>query len=61
MLPIPLPLTPRTCAAAGCAAHTTSSADNIAMRIFRAVDHTPKAVPLALVARVEEINLTQVE
>ncbi len=41
--------------------HTTSSADNVAMLIFRAVDNTPKAVPLALVARLEEIDLTQVE
>src|SRR3546814_2757345 len=31
------------------------------MLIFRAVDKTPKAVPLALVARFEEIDLTQVE
>src|SRR3546814_9869547 len=31
------------------------------MLIFRAVDKTPKAVPLALVARLEEIDLTQVE
>jgi two-component system chemotaxis sensor kinase CheA len=41
--------------------HTTTSADNVAMLIFRAIDKTPKAVPLALVARLEEIDLTQVE
>src|SRR3546814_653179 len=41
--------------------HAASSIDSIAMLIFRAVDKTPKAVPLALVARLEEIDLTQVE
>ena len=41
--------------------HASSSADSVAMLIFRAVDDTPKAVPLALVARLEEIDLTQVE
>jgi two-component system chemotaxis sensor kinase CheA len=41
--------------------HTSSSSDSTAMLIFRAVDNTPKAVPLALVARLEEIDLTQVE
>lgn len=41
--------------------HTTTSADNVAMLIFRAIDKTPKAVPLALVARLEEVDLTQVE
>jgi two-component system, chemotaxis family, sensor kinase CheA len=41
--------------------HTTTSSDSVAMLIFRAVDNTPKAVPLALVARLEEIDLTQVE
>src|SRR3546814_10933773 len=38
-----------------------SSSDSVAMLIFRANDRTPKAVPLALVARLEEIDLTQVE
>jgi two-component system chemotaxis sensor kinase CheA len=41
--------------------HSSSSADNVAMLIFHAVDNTPKAVPLALVARLEEIDLKQVE
>lgn len=35
--------------------------DNITMLIFRAVDDTPKAVPLALVARLEDIDLARVE
>jgi len=35
--------------------------DRVAMLIFRAGDETPKAVPLALVARLEEINLAKVE
>jgi len=39
----------------------SSSGDRAAMLIFRAVDDTPKAVPLALVARLEEIDLAQVE
>ncbi len=33
----------------------------VAMLVFRAVSESPKAVPLALVARLEEIDLTQVE
>ncbi len=41
--------------------HMASSSDSVAMLIFRAVDNTPKAVPLALVARLEEIDLQQVE
>ncbi len=41
--------------------HVSSSADSVAMLIFRAVDDTPKAVPLALVARLEEVDLTKVE
>ena len=41
--------------------HARNSADSVAMLIFHAVDDTPKAVPLALVARLEEIDLTQVE
>ncbi len=41
--------------------HTTASSDSVAMLIFRAVDDTPKAVPLALVARLEEIDLAQIE
>jgi len=38
-----------------------SSEDSVAMLVFRAVDDTPKSVPLALVARLEEIDLAQVE
>ena len=41
--------------------HMSSSSDSVAMLIFRAVDDTPKSVPLALVARLEEIDLTKVE
>ncbi|WP_193371017.1 hybrid sensor histidine kinase/response regulator [Pelagibius marinus] len=41
--------------------HMARSSDSVAMLIFRAVDATPKAVPLALVARLEEIDLQQVE
>ena len=37
------------------------NSDSVAMLIFRAVDETPKAVPLALVARLEEIDLAQIE
>ncbi len=33
----------------------------VAMLVFRAVNETPKAVPLALVARLEEIDLTKIE
>ena len=40
---------------------TVSRGDSVAMLVFRAVDDTPKAVPLALVARLEEIDLAQVE
>jgi len=35
--------------------------ETVSMLVFRAVDDTPKAVPLALVARLEEVDLTQVE
>ena len=35
--------------------------DRVAMLLFRASDETPKAVPLALVARLEEIDLANVE
>ncbi len=35
--------------------------DRVAMLVFRAGDESPKAVPLSLVARLEEIDLTQVE
>ncbi|NIA69499.1 response regulator [Pelagibius litoralis] len=35
--------------------------DSVAMLVFHAVDDTPKSVPLALVARLEEIDLSRVE
>ncbi len=35
--------------------------DRVAMLVFRAGDESPKAVPLSLVARLEEIDLAQVE
>jgi len=35
--------------------------ERVAMLVFRAAGDAPKAVPLALVARLEEIDLTQVE
>ncbi|HLI10715.1 MAG TPA: chemotaxis protein CheW [Alphaproteobacteria bacterium] len=35
--------------------------DRIALLVFRAGDKTPKAVPLSLVARLEEIDVTTVE
>ncbi len=38
-----------------------TSGDSVAMLVFNAVDDTPKAVPLALVARLEEIDLSRVE
>src|SRR3546814_17432805 len=38
-----------------------SGADSVAMLIFRSNDRTPKAVPLALVARLEESDRTQVD
>ncbi len=37
------------------------ASERVAMLVFRAVGAAPKAVPLALVARLEEIDLTQVE
>lgn len=38
-----------------------SMSDRVALLIFRAGDRTPKAVPLALVARLEEIDVGKVE
>jgi two-component system chemotaxis sensor kinase CheA len=35
--------------------------DDVALLVFRSGDRSPKAVPLALVARLEEIDLTKVE
>ncbi|NKB56605.1 MAG: response regulator [Alphaproteobacteria bacterium] len=51
-------------AAAAADAHESSdsgSTDRVALLIFRAGDQTPKAVPLALVARLEEIDAAKVE
>lgn len=39
----------------------SGSTDRVALLIFRAGDNTPKAVPLALVARLEEIDTAKVE
>ncbi len=39
----------------------TRAEDRVAMLLFRAEGDTPKAVPLSLVARLEEVDLAQVE
>ncbi len=39
----------------------TQDEDKVAMLVFKAVDKAPKAVPLALVARLEEVDLADVE
>ncbi len=39
----------------------TRREDEVALLVFRSGDKSPKAVPLALVARLEEIDLAQVE
>ena len=41
--------------------HAARGEETVAMLVFRAVDKGPKAVPLALVARLEEIDLAKVE
>ncbi|MFQ5773273.1 MAG: chemotaxis protein CheW [Kiloniellaceae bacterium] len=41
--------------------HATRGEETVAMLVFRAVDKAPKAVPLALVARLEEIDRSKVE
>ncbi len=41
--------------------HATRGGEHVSMLVFRAVEAAPKAVPLALVARLEEIDLTKVE
>jgi len=41
--------------------HGGRNAETTSMLVFRAVEASPKAVPLALVARLEEIDLTTVE
>jgi len=41
--------------------HAARGSETTAMLVFRAVEKSPKAVPLALVARLEEIDLTKVE
>ena len=42
-------------------AKASSSDERVAMLIFRSGDQAPKAVPLALVARLEEVNRSDVE
>ncbi|TQV71901.1 chemotaxis protein CheW [Denitrobaculum tricleocarpae] len=41
--------------------HAGNNAETVAMLVFRAADEAPKAVPLGLVARLEEIDLASVE
>ncbi len=41
--------------------HVGGSDETVAMLVFRAADSAPKAVPLGLVARLEEIDLASVE
>ncbi|KKJ76385.1 ATPase [Kiloniella litopenaei] len=41
--------------------HLTGNDEKVAMLVFRAGDDAPKAVPLALIARLEEIDLSKVE
>ncbi len=41
--------------------HVGGSDETVAMLVFRAADAAPKAVPLGLVARLEEIDLASVE
>lgn len=41
--------------------HAGDNAETVAMLVFRAADAAPKAVPLGLVARLEEIDLASVE
>ena len=41
--------------------HVARGDDTVAMLVFRAVEDAPKAVPLSLVARLEEIELDKVE
>jgi len=41
--------------------HAARGEESVAMLVFRAADNSPKAVPLALIARLEEIDLSKVE
>ncbi|WP_085908735.1 hybrid sensor histidine kinase/response regulator [Kiloniella majae] len=41
--------------------HLTGNDEKVAMLVFRSGDDAPKAVPLALIARLEEIDLAKVE
>ncbi len=41
--------------------HATRGEETVAMLVFRAGGKSPKAVPLALVARLEEVDLSKVE
>lgn len=47
--------------AAGAERLTELAQEKVAMLVFRAVDASPKAVPLALIARLEEVDLATVE
>ncbi len=47
--------------AAGTERQSENAQEQVAMLVFRAVDASPKAVPLALIARLEEIDLGTVE
>ncbi len=48
-------------AEAQAAASTAAGGERVAMLLFRAGDPAPKAVPLALIARLEEIKLDSIE
>ena len=43
------------------AAHEAQGEEEVSLLVFRAMDRTPKAVPLALVARLEEFEVDQIE
>jgi two-component system chemotaxis sensor kinase CheA len=47
--------------AEGAALAGSRSTERTALLLFRAADHTPKAVPLGLVARLDDIPLTDIE
>lgn len=48
-------------AATDAESHAERAEEAVAMLVFRAVDQSPKAVPLALIARLEEVDLEKVE
>ncbi|MEH6630573.1 MAG: chemotaxis protein CheW [Halopseudomonas aestusnigri] len=41
--------------------HAAAGEENVAMLVFKSGDGAPKAVPLALIARLEEVDLSKVE